>query len=123
MVFNAVFNSISFISWLPVHLSMVSRSSFNQYPPTIFFPSHWLLSHITIVETTDSGDRGRNPLSMTIINSRKEYWPSPGSSLQCYLLSYWAQLCSMKQFCTCLTFYSTMPTFNIPGKEAFFGKG
>ena len=27
---------------------------------TIFFPSHWLLSHITIVETTDSSERGMN---------------------------------------------------------------
>ena len=40
---------------------------------TIFFPSHWLLSHITIVETTDSGERGMNPVAMTIINPRKEY--------------------------------------------------
>ena len=41
---------------------------------TIFFPSRWLLSHITIVETTDSGERGMNPVAMTIINPRKEYW-------------------------------------------------
>ena len=27
---------------------------------TIFFPSHWLLSHITIVETMDSGKREMN---------------------------------------------------------------
>ena len=46
--------------------------------PTIFFPSHWLLSHITIVETTDSGERGMNPVAMTIIIPRKEYWPSRG---------------------------------------------
>ena len=45
---------------------------------TIFFPSHWLLSHITIVETADSGERGMNPVAMTIINPRKEYWPSRG---------------------------------------------
>ena len=31
MVFNAVFNSISVISLRPVHLSMLSWSSFNQY--------------------------------------------------------------------------------------------
>ena len=52
MVFNAVFNSISVISRWPVHLSMFSWTSYNQY--TIFLPSHWLLSHITIVETKDS---------------------------------------------------------------------
>ena len=38
------------------------------------------LSHITIVETTDKGERGMNPVTMTIINPRKEYWPSRGSN-------------------------------------------
>ena len=49
---------------------------------TIFFPSHWLLSHITIVETTDSSERGTNPVTMTIIDPRKEYRPSWGSNQQ-----------------------------------------
>ena len=57
MVFNAIFNSISVTSWQPVHLSMLSWSSFNQY--STFFPRHMQLSHITIVETTDSGGKGR----------------------------------------------------------------
>ena len=48
----------------------------------IFFPSHWLLSHITIVKTTESGERGMNPVAMTFINPRKEYWPSQGSNQQ-----------------------------------------
>ena len=47
---------------------------------TIFFQSHWLLSHITIVPTMDSSERGMNPVEMTIINPRKEYWPSQGSN-------------------------------------------
>ena len=47
---------------------------------TILFPSHWLLPHITIVEATDSGERGTNPVTMTIVNPRKEYWPSRGSN-------------------------------------------
>ena len=47
---------------------------------TIFFPSHWLLFNITIVETTDSGERGMNPVTITIINPQKEYWPSRGSN-------------------------------------------
>ena len=47
---------------------------------TIFFPSHWLLSHITIIETTDSGEKGMNTVATTIINPRKEYWPSRGSN-------------------------------------------
>ena len=28
----------------------------------------------------DSGERGMNPLAMTIINPGKEYWPSRGSN-------------------------------------------
>ena len=47
---------------------------------TIFFPSHWLLSHISIVETTNSGERGINPVTMIMINPLKEYWPSRGSN-------------------------------------------
>ena len=47
---------------------------------TIFFPSHWLLSNITIVETTDSSERGMDPVSMTIIHPRKENMPSQGSN-------------------------------------------
>ena len=43
---------------------------------TILFPSHLLLSHITNVETMDSGERKMNPVTMTIINFQKEYWPS-----------------------------------------------
>ena len=36
--------------------------------------------HITIVKTTDSSERGMNPVTMTIISPRKEYWPSRGSN-------------------------------------------
>ena len=46
----------------------------------MFFPSHWLLSQITIVETMDSGEREMKPVGMTIINPRKEYWTSWGSN-------------------------------------------
>ena len=37
MVFHAVFNSISAISRLPVHLSMLSWNSFNKYSAQFFF--------------------------------------------------------------------------------------
>ena len=47
---------------------------------TIFFPSHRLFSHLKIVERMDSGERGMNFVAMTIINPRKEYWPSQGSN-------------------------------------------
>ena len=35
---------------------------------------------LTIVETTDSGERGMNPVAMTIINPQREYWQNWGSS-------------------------------------------
>ena len=72
MVFNTVFNSISVISQLPVHLPVLFRSSLLVLR-TIFCLGHWMLSHVTIVETMDSGERGMNPVAMTIINPRKEY--------------------------------------------------
>ena len=37
------------------------------------YPSHRLLSYITIVKTMHSGDRGKNPVAMTIINPWGEY--------------------------------------------------
>ena len=48
--------------------------------PHNIFSSHWLLSHITLVDTTDSGERGMNPVLMTVISFRIEYWPSRGSN-------------------------------------------
>ena len=70
MVFNTVFNSISIILQQPVHLSVLFWSFLTNAPVfrTIFFQSHWLISNITIVETTDSGEKGMNPVAMTIIN-------------------------------------------------------
>ena len=90
MVFNAVFNSISVISQQPV-------STHPCFPGllTIFFPSHWLLSHKTIDKTTESAERGMNLVIMTIINPSREYWLSqglnqqpPGLKTTCYRLSY-----------------------------------
>ena len=49
------------------------------------FPSHWLLSYITIVETMDSSEREVNPVAMTIINPRR-YWLSRGLNQQCPVL-------------------------------------
>ena len=37
--------------------SCFAKFLFSPVLHTIFFPSHWLLSHITIVETMDSGER------------------------------------------------------------------
>ena len=46
---------------------------------TIFFPSHCLLSDITIMKTTDSKER-MNPVGIAVINPRKEYWRSRESN-------------------------------------------
>ena len=63
----------------PVHLSMLSWSSFNLSAPHNILSK--LLLHITIVETMDCCERGMNSVSMTIINPWKEYCPSQGSNL------------------------------------------
>ena len=81
MVFNAVFNSISVISRRPLHVPMLSLSSFKQYyilsKPLAAFQHN---------ETMDSGERGINPVAMTIIDPLKEYWPSRGSNNQITLI-------------------------------------
>ena len=41
-----------------------------------------LLSHITIVSSMDCGERGMNPLAMTVINLRKEHLHGSGSGDQ-----------------------------------------
>ena len=46
---------------------------------TIFFATHWLLSHITIVDTMDSEEKVMNPVAMTISDPQKEYWLSYGA--------------------------------------------
>ena len=79
MVLNAAFNCISVISLLPVHLSMLSGSSFTGTRHSIL-SKPLAASHITNVETMNSGKRGMNHVAMTIINPRKEYWPSQGSN-------------------------------------------
>ena len=74
MVFNdAGFNIISVISRRPVHLSMISCSSFHQYSARYFLQAtRPLLSQITNIETMDSAERGRNSVTMTINYHRKK---------------------------------------------------
>ena len=66
------------ISGRPVHML-----SWNSLPVlrTIFFPNHWLLSHVTIVKTMDSGEMVLNPDTMTIVSTRKVCEPRLGSSM------------------------------------------
>ena len=57
---------------------MLSWNSSNQYSVQFFFfffPIHSLLSHIIIVGTIDTDERGTSSVALTIINIRKEYWP------------------------------------------------
>ena len=69
--------------------------------PIIIFISHWLLSHITIIETIDSGKRRMNSAAMTIINPWKEYWSSRGSNQRPPVLSSctWPELHWVGKFC------------------------
>ena len=73
MVFNAVFNGIPVISRRPMHPPILSWNPFNQYSSQYSFQATGCFPVKTIVETTDSSERGINPVAMTIINSLKEY--------------------------------------------------
>ena len=77
MVFNAVFNSVSVISQWPVHLSMLSRSSFNHYSAQYFFQTTGCFPTQPLSKQRKTV-RGMNPVAMTIINPWKEYWQSRG---------------------------------------------
>ena len=69
MVFNADFNSISVISRGAVHLSMLSWSSLTSTPHDIL--SKLLAAFPHNHETTDSGERGINPVTMTHQSSER----------------------------------------------------
>ena len=76
---------------------------------TIFFSSHWLLSHITIVETIDSGERGMNPAEMTIFNPQKKIFAEPRiepatSGSQVWYATNWARHCGNRRKCWQLAF-------------------
>ena len=84
-----VFEVFQWIRHISLTLFQICRISLCIYPRfsrvlftssfyTVLFESHWLLSHITFVETMDSSKRGMNPVAMTIINPRKESLPSQG---------------------------------------------
>ena len=80
MVFNAVFHIISVKSSRPVHLSMLSCSSFYQYSAQYSSKVTGCFFRIAIVETINSDEKGMNPVAMTIVNPWQEYWPSRGSN-------------------------------------------
>ena len=65
----------------PIH---VSWSFLDQYSAQYSFQA----TGLTIVETTDSGERGMNPVAMTIINPQKEYWPIRGLNQRPPVLKY-----------------------------------
>ena len=78
ILYNAVFNI--FKLYRCGQYTYPCLPGFFFFSCTIFFPSRWLLSHITISETMDIGERGMNPVAITIINFRKEYGPRKGSN-------------------------------------------
>ena len=69
MLFSAIFQLYRAAASAPIHAFL---EFFNPVRRTIFFPSHWLLSHILIVKNTDSGERAMNPVTMTIINPQND---------------------------------------------------
>ena len=75
MIINRVFMSISVTLQRLENLFMLSWCNVLR---TIFFTSNCLLSHITIVQTMDSGERGMNSVAMAIINPWGEYLLSRG---------------------------------------------
>ena len=82
MVFKAVFNSILIIYYYITAVSAPIHAFPDFFQPVlraIFFPSHWLFSHITIVETTERGDRGRNPVDYHEFSER--IFAEPGIDL------------------------------------------
>ena len=83
MLFNVFVNIISVILWLSVHLSMFSWRCFHQYSAKIPCRNHWLLFHITVIETLDTGERGMNPVALAIFGIGKAIEPvTSGSQVQ-----------------------------------------
>ena len=75
-MFNTVFNILSVIPRWPMHLSMVPWNSFLQYSAQYPFKATGCFSTLPSSKQMDSGERGVNPVTMTIINLQEEYWPS-----------------------------------------------
>ena len=89
---------------------------------TIFFSSHRMLSHITIVKVMDSCKREMNPVQMTVNHSlKKKNWPSWGSNQKPTFLKS-SKLPTELKVLGFLTLYHTYPEKNkafenIVGKE------
>ena len=133
MCLKALYNGL--IVWHLIPFTTVCQlycSGQCTYPcfQTISFPSHRLLSHITIVKPIDNSERGMNSVAILF------------SSLQCYWLSYRPWNCIMggcfldisrgndnvrwryfdlwkSLHHVNLTLCHTIPTFNKPEEEAF----
>ena len=79
MLFNVALN-IFFFVFCFIAASSVSVVAFPEFllaiRLTISFPSHSLLSHITVVETVINVEKGTNPVSLDIVMSadKKQTW-------------------------------------------------
>ena len=81
LVFNAISNNIQLYRGdqctYPCFPGVLLTSTSHNIPSKPL-----VLSHITIVETTDSGERGIKLVAMSIINPWRECWLSQGSNQQ-----------------------------------------
>ena len=79
MVFNAVVNCISVISRWPVHYPCFPEVVLTSTPHNILSKPPAAFPHKQ-PRNNDIGETGMNPVAMTMIDHRKEYWPSLGSN-------------------------------------------
>ena len=79
---NAVFNIISVILRRPVNLSL---SYFYQYSTKYYLKA---FNNGPTYESMGTCRRGMNPVAMTIINIRKQFWPSRGLNHQLPVLEF-----------------------------------
>ena len=97
MVFNIVFNTISLISQRPVHLSMLSWSSFNQYSTQYSVQATGCFPTKPLSKTTQWWEEWILPqwpssiLGKNIARARDRTNDFLFSSQQCYQLSYRAR--------------------------------
>ena len=84
-VFICMFDSLIGLSVLSAILNIISVILRRQVFRTIFFPSHWLLSHATIVEAIESGERNDDHQSSERISIEPGIEPATSCSKSCVL--------------------------------------
>ena len=85
---NAFLNSISLYRSGQFTSPCFSGIPLSSTEHNTFFPSHWLVSHIIIVEAMDSGERGMNPVAMTCHESSEKNTGQAGERTSALLGPY-----------------------------------